>query len=105
MPMSKRKIIAVSAVALLIAGHIFNELRFVDDELRVSGVVESVEPVESERLGIKQRAVVRLANGSTVSANVLPACVVFPGQVAQLVGGRTSYLSRTYMVMAANDAP
>ena len=95
----KRRYVIALVVAGVIGAHILNELRFVDDKPETSGIVTAVEDAPSNDVGFTKVAIVQLADGSSLRANVLPACTAFKGQVAYIVGGRSSYLGRTYVVM------
>ena len=90
-------------VAMLVAGYIVNELRFVDDKPEISGIVIAIDDAPANEKGFTKVAVVQLANGSSLRANILPACTVSQGQLAHAVGGRSSYFGRSYVVMTAED--
>jgi len=103
MALPKRRYIVVLVVAILVVGHILNELRFVDDKPEIIGVVADVKDISPSEAGFTKVAVVQLANGSSLRANVLPGCNAFLGQLAHLVGGRSSYIGRSYVVMRVED--
>jgi hypothetical protein len=104
MSLSKRRYaVGLVIIAILVIGHILNELRFVDDKAEISGVVIAIEDASPNEAGFTKVAVVQLANGSSLRANVLPGCNAFQGQLAHLAGGRSSYAGRSYVVMRAED--
>ena len=103
MPLPKRRYIVVLVIVTLVIGHILNELRFADDRPQMSGVVTDVRDISPSEAGFTKVAVVQLADGSSVRANVLPGCGAFIGQVAHLAGGRSSYVGRSYLVMTVED--
>ena len=100
----KRVTVIALAIAALIGGHILNERRFAGDIADLTGIVRSVEAAPPNDAGFKSVAVVELPNGASVRAKLLPACIAFPGQLAHLVGGRSSYFGRSYVVMKVEEA-
>ena len=103
MPLPKRRYIVLIVLVALVIGHILNELRFVDDKPQMSGVVTDGRDVSPSEAGFTKVAVVQLADGSSIRANVLPGCNAFIGQLAHLTGGRSSYIGRSYVVMTVED--
>jgi|tagenome__1003787_1003787.scaffolds.fasta_scaffold17899268_1 hypothetical protein len=94
---------ALIVIAILVVGHIVNERRFVDDKTEIDGVVAAVEDLLPNDTGFTKVAVVQLADGSSMRAKILPGCTAFKGQLAHLVGGRSSYVGRSYVVMRVQD--
>jgi hypothetical protein len=103
MKLTKKRYVVLFVVATLVIGHVLNEVRFVDDKSEISGVVTAVDDISPTEAGFTKSAVVRLDDGSSVRANVLPGCNAFRGQLAHLVGGRSSYAGRSYVVMRVED--
>jgi hypothetical protein len=88
---TKRRIIYVATVAALALTIAFvaNLGPIASREVKltatsVEGEVLSVEVVNERNMPERKEAVVKLASGETVRAYVPPACVVFPGQWAEL---------------------
>jgi hypothetical protein len=102
-PFKRRYVVVLAIIAILVIGHTLNELRFVDDKPEISGVVTALEDASPNEVGFTKVAIVQLPNGSSLRANVLPGCNAFQGQLAHLVGGRSSYVGRSYVVMKTED--
>jgi hypothetical protein len=100
--MIKRRYVVLMAVGL-VGAHILNELRFVNDSPETNGVVTAIEDAPPNELGSTKVATVQLPDGSSLRARLLPACIASKGQVAYMVGGRSSYLGRSYVVMRTED--
>ncbi len=99
----KRRYIALLVVVGIVTAHILNELRFANDKAETSGVVIAIEDAPANDVGFTKIATVRLDDGSSVRANILPACTAVKGQLAHIVGGRSSYFGRSYAVMKTED--
>ena len=99
MTIAWRRTTILAVVGILILGHVVNEIRFFSDIPWETGKVVAVESVLPNERGIVQVATVVLNGGSSVKAEVLPKCHVISGQAVRLIGGRTSYFERTYLII------